>query len=495
MRELFTTQYESKGYTDENVLYKHKMIEPVALSKNLTYLYGKDSSLFPLLSNTEGQGFTKSVKPKLLNDTQYEWGVMGRMKHTSVVYGLSNSAVTTPGLGHTSFKVIFEDNWFIGQFGALSPDGQHSVRIQGEPTKLANGKYEYTFALATGDPTEYISLDNFLGGKAWVQTAPSVAASKSDGNRSNSMTPGRMTNQFGFHRYSKQIAGNVANKVTVYEFDTEGGGKTNMWMPEEMKQWELDRRLQNETDLWISKYNRDTNGVIHLKDEVTGEPIPRGAGVFEVLKDSGNYDTYSAPDLTISKLNNTVNSVFVNRVDKTPMEIVLYTGAGGRRAFNEALQNDANSKSLFYALSEKVIGGSSSGLMTYGNYFDQYRTIDGYLITIRECNFFNHGLQAEMDRANGNLVNGFPEFSYNLVFLDHSMNDGGERNIQLVAEEGREVVTGVYKGMSPLPGSWGAIGNDKLLSTKKDVASYEVFDSQGIAIKNNTTSFWLAPAK
>jgi hypothetical protein len=308
------------------------------------------------------------------------------------------------------------------------------------------------------------------------------------------MVPGEWTNQFGFQRYSKEITGNIANKVTNIEFDVAGGGKTNMWMPFEMKQFELDRRLLTEEQLWDDKYNRDANGVITTIDEVTGEPVPHGSGVYEILKYSGNYDTYAAPNLTINKLNNTVNQVFANRVDKSPMEIVLYTGAGGRRAFNKALMDDASQRQFGFALSEKFIGGKD-GYLTYGAYFDQYRTIDGYLVTVRESKMFNHGTNAQRDRANGNMIDGFPEYSYNLVFLDHSMTDDGERNIQLVCEEGREVITGIYKGMSPLPGAWGAVGSDKILSTKKDVASYEVMTSNGIAIKNWTTCFWLQPSR
>lgn len=495
MRELFTTQYDSRGYTDENVLYKHKLIDPVQLSKNITYLYGKDTDLFPLLSNTEGQGFMKSVKPVKLNDTQYTWPVMGRMKHTSVVSGLVNVNNTKPGMNFTTFDVIFDDNWLIETHTVMTPDKQHTCRIQSKPERLANGKYKYEMVLHGSNYNEFVTLGNFVPGRAWVMLAPSQPASKSDGTRSNSMSPGQMTNQFGFQRFTKNIAGNVANKVTVYEFDTANGGKTNMWMPFEMKQFELDRRLLLETDLWTSKYNRDSNGQLLITDKDSNEPVPQGAGVQEILTYGGNYDTYSAPTLTVAKLNSIVDRIFANRIDKTPMEIVLYTGAGGRRAMNEALMSDANSKNFYFKLGEEVIqGGGSTGYMTYGKYFDQYRTIDGYLLTIRECQFFNHGLIAELDRKNGNMINGFPEYSYNLVFIDHSKSDDGERNVQIVCEEGREIITGVYKGMSPLPKEWGGLGASNIISTTKDISSYEVMTSQGIVFKNWTTSFWLAPS-
>lgn len=487
MRQLYDMTYDSKAYTDENLLYKHKLLEPSKLSKNLTYLYGKDSNMFPLLSNTEGQGLV-SAKKIAMNDTQYTWPTMGRMKHTSNVIALTNSTNTYPGLNFTPFEVTMEDDWFIRQHGATSPDGAHLVRIQGDPVKLGPNKFKYTMVIQGGDPTEFVSLDNFAAGKAWVMGVPTVAATKSDGNRNNKMFPGKMTNQFGFHRFSMEITGNVANKVTVVEFDLDGGGTTNMWMPFEMKTWELDRRLMTETDLWYSKYNRDDQGRITLYDEETGEAIPRGAGVKEIIQSVGNYDTYST--LTLAKLDSAINTIFGNRVDNTPMEIVLYTGAGGVRVFHDAMMSAAVSNQYFTPLGDHVISGGEH--LQYGKYFNQYKTIDGKILTVRETNLFNHGLIAEMQRANGDLYMGYPLDAFNLVFLDHSKSDNGERNINLVVEKGREIITGIYKGMTNLPGSWAGIPEGKLLSSKKDEASYEILTSDGISFKNATTSFWLS---
>jgi hypothetical protein len=63
----------------------------------------------------------------------------------------------------------------------------------------------------------------------------------------------------------------------------------------------------------------------------------------------------------------------------------------------------------------------------------------------------------------------------------------------MVAEEGREYITGIYKGMSPIPGVWGKLpsSSESFLGTRQDIAAYEVMGSGGIAITNPTTSFWL----
>ena len=486
MRELYATEYDSNTHLDENLLYKNGLIDQVALSKNLTYLWGKDSDMFPLLTTTQGQNAFKSIKPVALNDTQYVWPVMGRTKWTTKVVALADSGLTTPGLGCTPFDVIFEDNWIHYQYSAYTPDQLYQVRFQSEPRKISEKRWQVTVVLITSDLTAYVPLTNFSAGQAWAMGPTSVAGQLSDGTTSNRMTPGKLTNQFGWQRYSKVISGNITNKVVNIEFDIEGGGKTNMWIPVELKQWETERRMLDETDLWFSEYNRTTAGIITTIDPETGLPIPKGAGVKQIIRTAGNYDTYSV--LTKAKFDMTARAVFDNRVDDTPMEIVLYTGRGGAEMFHNMLMGEAAEYVLAYG--DKVITGEN--YLQFGAYFNKYKLIDGRVITVRPCKMFDHGALAQQDRENGRMYNGYPVFSYNLVFVDHSMTNGGERNVQLVAEKGREEIAGVYVGMTPLPDAWKAVaGRDSKLSTTKDKASYEVMTSRGINFMNATTSFWL----
>ena len=74
------------------------------------------------------------------------------------------------------------------------------------------------------------------------------------------MGPGKMTSQLEFHRYSKEIAGNLANVITEYEFKTNGGGTSKLWINEEMRQFHLNMRVMNEERLWMAEYNRNANG-------------------------------------------------------------------------------------------------------------------------------------------------------------------------------------------------------------------------------------------
>ena len=486
MREIGVVKYDSSTYSDENMLLNFGIVDPVTLNKNLTYLWGKDSDRFPLLSMTEGNNAISPKKALNGADTQYIWNVAGRMRHTSQVVRLV-STTTMPGRGYTEFEVEMKDAWFIYQFGALSPDGEHQVRIQSEGKPTTNNTFIYRFQLQGGNANEFIPLENFEAGKFWVLGAPTVAASKSDGNRSNRQSTAKATNQFGYHRFSQPITGNIANKVVDIEFDVDGGGTTNLWMPYEMKVFEMNRKQYLEEDLWFSEYNRDAKGVIHLKDPETGEPIPRGSGIKDTLKSVGNYDTYSK--LTLERFDSTINRLYDNRIDSTPIEIILYAGSGFAREFSTAIEEDAAFRGYFQAIGDQKVKDGGE-YMSYGKYFNQYQTIDGKIVTVKPVHLFNHGLRAEQDRLNGRMYKGLPLSSYTGVFLDHSLNDSGDRNIQLVCEEGREAITGIYKGLTNLPGSWGAVQN-QMIATKKDVASYEMFCSQGINMLNPTTSFWM----
>ena len=286
MREIGTVKFDSNQYTDANMLLNFDLIDPVKLNRNLTYLWGKDSDKYPLLTLTEGQGAV-TTKVKLNGgDTQYTWEIAPRQRVTSRLKKLvSDKAAIQP---YGTVEVEMEDNWFIYQHTAIAPSGMQ-WRIQNEGIATSTGGYVYRFTNMSGAP---ISADavakDFISGAIWALGASTIPGSKSDGNRSNNQSFSKATNQYGYYRFSKDIAGNMGNKVVNIAFDTASGGERSLWMPYEMKMWEIMRREMLEEDLWFSEYNRDSNGIIHLKDEKTGEAIPRGAGVLDILKADGN---------------------------------------------------------------------------------------------------------------------------------------------------------------------------------------------------------------
>lgn len=479
-------KFDNSKYTDENFMYSNQLVDVPAINNYVTYLFGRENDMFPLSFLTEGSGNIKRKTFKS-NDTQYTWAVMGSMNYINRIVRLSNSNLATPGLGFTYFKAVFETDSIPKDFGAVTPDHKNRVRTTGEPVRLGDKEYEYEFQIFGGEPTESVALGNFMAGSAWVMTTPTVAQSQSTGNRNIRTTPGKMTNQLSLHRYTMNIAGNAKNKVTTFSFKTKNGGTTNMWIPEEMFQFEMRRRVLAEDELWYSVYNRDTKGNITTIDKETNQPVPTGAGVKQFIQAAGNHMYYTT--MTLDLIEAQINRIKVNRTDGSMPNIVIYGGAGAKREFQQAIKSTAVNSQYYEKLGHEEIKSLGMDLQ-FGKYFTAFRTIDGTIITFVEAGIFNKGPRAKMDIANGRMINQFPVESYNMVFLDHGRDaETGESNIQMVKEEGRELITGIYRGMTPIPSEWGAV-NTPLLSTDKDVASYEVMYSSGIAITNATTSFW-----
>ena len=334
MRVISTGNYEDRGYSNEESIAYLQLQKPVEINSFLTYNYGLDDDRFPLSFMTEGQGAGGVVD---IDTVQWTWKTMGRYKFTDFVTYF-NTTVTKPGLGGVEFEVHFSTHWFIEQHGLIGPDGKTSVRIQKDLGESAYG-YGYILKLDTVNPEAFVDPTLLAKGKYWSLTAPTVSESYSKGNRSNTMGPGKMTSQLEFYRHSKEIAGNLANVITEYEFVGAGGGKSRLWINEEMRQFNLHMRVLGEERLWLAQYNRMVDGTITLKDRDNGKPIPHTAGMLEICRES-NYDTYGEY-LTLNKLKRTVGDVLDRDTDEGTMNIVLMAGKGFLEDFDEAMKMDA----------------------------------------------------------------------------------------------------------------------------------------------------------
>ena len=346
LREIGKKQYSKEVYSDADMLLNFNVLGAVDLNKSLTYLWGRNSNQFPLLSLTEGQGNISRKKPINAGDTQYKWKIMGKPTVTSPIVRLI-TPTQTPGKGFMSFKAEFQDNWIPYQYSAITPDGKHLVRMQTDGEQTASGGYIYEMIILGGNPDEFIDLSNFERGKYWGMGAPTIAGELSTGSRSTAESWSEMTNQFGFHRFSKIITGNIANIVTEFELDYDDGSKGTLWMPYEMRQFEFMRRRLLEEDLWFSSYNRDINGVIHNQEKHSNKPIPRGAGVRDILIAFGNYFEYSF--MTIELIDMILSRIFEvrNDIDLSNKNIVLYTGKGGSKMFQQCIKNEAIGNGYF----------------------------------------------------------------------------------------------------------------------------------------------------
>lgn len=471
-------KYDDRGYSNEETIARLMLAKPEKISSVLTYTYGMDDDRFPLTFLTEGQG---SVGVKDIDGDEWTWDVMGRMKfHDYIVHAPSSGQ---PGKGGAFVDIEFATHTIIEQYGLLAPDGRTQVRVMRDLGPGTHGGYLYRVKLTNPDPNAYINLNLLTVGKHWCLTAPTVSRSYSKGNRSNVMGPGSMKNQLEFHRYSKEIGGNLANTVVSYAFKSKSGGTTNLWINEEMRQFDIQMRVMDEERLWVAEYNRNEDGTISLLDLDNNEPIPHTAGMAQVCRES-NYDTYGEY-LTLNKVKRTIGDILDKSTDTGSMEVVLFCGKGFYEDFDLAIRHDANDNGFATPLGDKMIGEAKGGL-SYGNYFRQYKTIDNHIITLKHLSICDKGSMADVDRANGNIHprTGLPMSSHQAYMIDFSTYDG-ERNIRKVRQKGQIYHSGVIKGMAPVPASWGGVPTNSL-ATDVDVSKYEIKNSFGLHIANAT---------
>ena len=484
LREVSRGNYDDRGYSNEETIAHLMLAKPEEINNVLTYTYGMDDDRFPLTFLTEGQGGAGVVD---IATVQWTWKTMGRMKFNDFVLYF-NQANTTPGKGGSMFEVEFKTHWLIEQYGLIAPDGVTQVRIMKDLGEGPHGGYLYRLKLTNPDPNAYVDLDNLKAGKYWSMTAPTISESYSKGNRSNVMGPGKMQSQLEFHRYSKEIAGNISNVVVTYEFKTKSGGTTNLWINEEMRQHDIQCRIMDEERLWLAEYNRDVNGEIHLIDPDNGQPIPHTAGMQQICRES-NYDTYGEV-LTLNKIERTIGDVLDKDTDTGSMEVVLACGKGFSQDFDMAIRNDARSEGFATPLGDKMIEDFEGGL-SYGKYFRRYKTVDGHVITLKHLPFLDNGTIAENAKANGMIHprSGLPITSHQAFLVDLSTYQG-VRNVRKVRQKGQIYKAGVLKGLTDIPASWGAVPTNSI-STEIDMSRYEVKNSYGLQVNNATKMFQL----
>ena len=484
LREVSRGNYDDRGYSNEETIAHLMLAKPEEINNVLTYTYGMDDDRFPLTFLTEGQGGAGVVD---IATVQWTWKTMGRMKFNDFVLYF-NTANTTPGKGGSMFEVEFKTHWLIEQYGLIAPDGVTQVRIMKDLGEGPHGGYLYRLKLTNPDPNAYVDLENLKAGKYWSMTAPTISESYSKGNRSNVMGPGKMQSQLEFHRYSKEIAGNISNVIVTYEFKTKDGGTTNLWINEEMRQHDIQCRIMDEERLWIAEYNRDINGEIHLIDPDNGQPIPHTAGMQQICRES-NYDTYGEV-LTLNKIERTIGDVLDKDTDTGSMEIVLACGKGFSQDFDMSIRNDARSEGFATPLGDKMIEDFDGGL-SYGKYFRRYKTVDGHVITLKHLPFLDNGTMAENAKANGMIHprSGLPITSHQAFLLDLSTYNG-ERNVRKIRQKGQIYKVGILKGLTDIPASWGAVPNNSI-STEIDMSRYEIKNSYGLQVNNATKMFHL----
>lgn len=488
--------FDANSMLDENNFYAQRHGKPEELTMKLTWLLGDNTKSFPLamatmgdIVNTSVGGFKKvNSKVRELSDPQFTWPVMSRLNKAAIV--AKTTSDTAPGLGLMPFKITFTDNWIKRNYMIESPLGVQAY-VLGDGVKVAEG-YEYTVQLNAVSSKAICPLSELQANVMWCDLNTFNAESQSRGTEFKRVAPGKYKNQMSFIRLSHQWAGNSANKVMSITI-AHGGEDMKLWMDFEHYQFEKAWLEECEHMFWYSRYNRQANGEIPLKDIYTGKPIPTGAGILEQIN---NYSTYTR--LTYNFLQNVIANALFGQSDTEGMSITLYTGKGGMREFDRAMKEAGITQLVLQGagdVAHKFITGNNYDLAVTG-FFNTMYHIDGYVIKVKHNPIFDYGRRAVKSPLHPET--GFPLESYRMVFVDDGMYEG-EPNLVFVCEKGRRYLHGVNRGLTPLPKQYEIIagtgnissGDLALITSDIDEASYHRFASGGVQLRRGNTSLHL----
>ena len=485
--------YDAKGMLDEQNWYHQRQGKPDELSMKLTYLLGDNTRRFPLAmatyGNIIGEGkFIKNANAKTLNDIQFSYPVISRTDKAVVVADTPYVTGDKPGIGNSTFIIRFTDNWIKRHYIIES---EHQVQLYVTEDPIAKGGYwEYKVQLDPAVATDYCPLSELQPGTLWAGFHTVNPESESRGTEFKRVAPGKYKNQMSVVRLSTSWAGTSPDRVMNITIDAGNGKSTNLWMDWEMWTFEQAWLEELETSYWYSRYNRDTNGTINLKDIFTGKVIPRGSGLLEQIT---NYTTYSY--LTYNKLQNTITDALFGQSDTEKMTITLFTGKGGRREFDRVMKEQGAVVLGTLGggdIADKFVSGSGYNL-ALGGYFDTMYHIDGYVIKIKYNPIFDYGKRAM--KSPRHPITGLPLESYRMVFIDDSDYEG-EPNLQHVTLKGAEYKHGVVQGLTNVPKSLQIAGGGNLsegelknISTDTDKASYHRLAVCGVQLRRANKCF------
>jgi len=480
--------YDTSGFTDQNSLVRAMQDRPDILTPLVTMLTGNYSNRFPLSFLTEGaEGGSKGI-----NNIQYEYNVMGRLKTTETVVETSYSSTDTIGLYLEPVYVVFASKWFPKGSALISASGAQAY-VLSEPTPVSNG-YRYELKLSGADRSATIPYSDMISGAIWGRVGGNaVTESRSMGTYEPHQTPGRRKNQISLLRQSYRIAGNISNKKVEFQIVNSTNGMTSYWLEHVELQQMIAWKERKEMTLWTSKYNRDNNGNIVRIDNDLQLPVPEGSGLMEQIVNDATYTKLSE-----KLIRQIVGDVFRGVADTDLMKVEIFCGSGFQEEFDIAMKGSAlfTIVSAGQGFTDNFVRKSGDGLQL-GGYFTSYKHVDGHIITLRRLPFLDVGAYA--DRSGKHPTSSFPLSSYEAYFVDMSTYDG-QKNLMMVHEEGRQEIRGVHQGMSQLRGggysdsAYTSNMNMLSLATEQDQSSIHYMCTLGIQMLKDTHSFKLLPS-
>lgn len=476
-----TQQYSKQLHDDEYQLEKHFIKSQATLTQNIIHLGASQSNQFPMSAITEG-GIKGSPQVEYITENEYDYPVTGNISTITCTVAKNQYAGDTtakPGLNGTPFLMYVEE--------PLIPTYEYMVygfgKIHCKSAEEDEGAYKGTFTLVDAtDPTKFVPLAAFEVGRKIARTVSINSLAASRGNGSTFSTPFKRKNMMNFFRKTYKWEGEIPTKVVNFSYTKSATGANNsdgvkqLWMDYRKWQFLKEWAYEKEIGLWEGEYNKTEDGRIILKDPRSGNPVPRGSGIWEQIP---NWDSYSV--LTANKLKSVMREVTRVNGDTTGKVFDVYGGTIAEENFDNAMKLMLG-ENRFQGIGDKFVTGSGDNLQ-YGGYFKSYRAIGGNVFNFIKSRMFDDGPRAMVaDPYKG----GYTVESGKLVFMDNSNYDGVP-NIKMLIKKGLENLVQKVAGVGTQEGG----AQPEWVSSDLHASSHEYITQRGIQIMRNTNCFVL----
>ena len=498
----------NQDFTSETSLAYFGLSQPDNGAPLIVRTYGDDAKYVPLTFSTIGQ---KNGLKLLGGEThEYIWHVLNRQSNIDFVVGSDYTTGDKAGLNGSDFVVYFKSKFFKRDWtiATMHPTlGWIRARVMEEPKPAGTNKWRYVLRLWNVSAGHYCDLAFLQNNWKWVSLGlPSVTLSHSDTNLFNARTFGKRMNMIGAFRMGRGISGAMASAKlpkNIYLPDGKGGWNTK-WENWEAYNFELDFQRRREESLIFSEFNRLPDGSYQMLDQDNGLPVPAGAGIWEICKQS-NYDTYGYA-ISPKRFKEMFGDLYMYHAGKEANKVVMiYTGWGGFEDASEGILAEALSygDGFLTKLGEEYIrantyttpnGGSFTKIngLILGGSFTAYKDLLGNVYCFQHLPALDYGGLSEVGVLHPRSKRSLLSHSY--LFVDQYTTqdqEGKDRlNMQFYAQEGRVMIKAIHPGVTPLPDTWKSgfnmAGETMIAATTKDEAQLMYFGTGGINIADDS---------
>lgn len=377
---------------------------------------------------------------QMIDGVQYKYPVYGYRKEGTYLTVDAGSAGTKLGMAGSVFKITVKDK-MLTKNGAFAIDARMLI-VQDEPT-IVGGAYCYTVKIQGAVGTDYILADRLTAGTFISTVAMSLnSTSHSVGTFGSTFNFAEATNQIGVFRKSYNINGLDKDKYLGLTIKLDNGQIVKTVIDWETAVFTMKFWKELEAWLFLSRYNRNSNGIVTDVDVNSGIPAPAPAGILEQIEAGGVYSgTPFSKRMIRDSIMDSFNFNYANFGKPKAREVWCITGSVGASKWTDEFSKD-NEFLLSLQSGESV--NFANGYAEIGTYVVNYRLLDGTVVRLLVSDMFDKGTYADSKPLG---VDGKPITSSEMIFMDMTKYDGVQ-NLQYVTNKDTSFLMGQETGMT-----------------------------------------------